>query len=91
MGSRLLWSWLIKSQKSGSWDHGKINHEIIGSYIFMKKRLLWSWIIKSQKSGSWDHGKINYEIIGSYIFMLKDHGIIHFYDSKNLNHDKWFT
>jgi len=77
--------------KSGSWDHGKINHEITGSYIFMKKRLFWSWIIKSQKSGSWDHGKICYEIIGSYIFMIKDHGIIHFYDLKNLDHEKWFT
>ena len=43
------------------------------------------------KSGSWDHGKINYEIIGSYIFMLKDHGIIDFYDPKNLDHEKWFT
>ena len=38
--------------KSGSWDHGKINHEITGSYIFMKKRRFWSYIIKFQKSGS---------------------------------------
>ena len=23
--------------------------------------------------------------------MIKDHGIIHFYDPKNLDHEKWFT
>ena len=23
--------------------------------------------------------------------MLRDHGIIHFYDPKNLDHEKWFT
>ena len=53
----------------------------------MIKRLLWSWISKSQKSGSSDHGKINPEIVGSYIYMIKDH-VIHFYDQKNLDHEK---
>ena len=88
MGSQLLWSLIIKSQKSGSRDHGKINHEIIGSYIFM----IWDHgIIHFYDMGSWDHRFLWYEIMGSYIFMIWDHGIIHFYDPKNPDHEKWFT
>ena len=84
MGSRLLWFLIIKSHKSGSWDHGKIIHEIIGSYILHR-------IMDFYDMGSWDHRLSWFDIMRSYIFMLWDHGIIHFYDHKNLDYEKWFT
>ena len=66
MGSRLLWSLICKSQKSGS--RGKINHEIIGWYIFM----IWYHGILHffNNMGSWYHRFLWHEIMESYIFMI---------------------
>ena len=83
MGSRLLWALIIKSQKSGSRDHGKINHEIIGSYIYM----IWDHgIIHFHDMRSRDHTFSWYWIMGSYIFMILDHGIIDFYNMRSVVH-----